>query len=61
MFLKFIAGPEAFSEPETKAISQAIKKIQSETNLYAYYTLHSYGRVRALILLKLFSNYKNLI
>jgi hypothetical protein len=38
-------GPEAFSEPETQAISQAIKKIQGETTVYAYYTLHSYGQL----------------
>jgi hypothetical protein len=38
-------GEEAFSEPETQAIRDALKAIQASTELYAYITLHSYGQV----------------
>jgi carboxypeptidase A4 len=38
-------GEEAFSEPETQAIRDALKAIQASTELYAYITLHSYGQL----------------
>jgi len=38
-------GPSAFSEPETAALRDAIKGIQAEQELFAYFTLHSYGQL----------------
>jgi len=37
-------GPAAFSEPETIAVRNAIKKIQEDATIWAYLTLHSYAQ-----------------
>jgi len=37
-------GPSAFSEPETIAVRDAIRRIQGEATIWAYITLHSYAQ-----------------
>jgi len=37
-------GPSAFSEPETRAVRDEIRRIQNEATIWAYITLHSYAQ-----------------
>jgi len=38
-------GAEAFSEPETRAVRDTVKKLQGERVVHAYYTIHSYSQL----------------